>query len=58
MFLEYLLLLLRHCFCLLHVLEMGQGFMHEDHKGGVGTPAYTNTLVYPQAEEKHEEQHS
>lgn len=46
MFLEYLLLLLR------------QGFMHEDHKGGVGTPAYTNTLVYPQAEEKHEEQHS
>lgn len=27
--------------------------MHEDCKEGVRTPAYSNTLVYPQAEEKH-----
>lgn len=50
MFLEILVLLLCHCFCLLDVLEIGQSFMHEDCKGDIRTPAYSNTLVYTQAE--------
>lgn len=55
---EMFLEMLCHCFCLLGVLGMGQGFMQAVREAFVHRPKPSFTLVCPRDDLKHGRQHS